>query len=220
MISLFKWSFKSNPANIKWRDFTAVFKVQVLLETHSFVPFPEASAVALFFRFFLEPELRSSWDLSVITWVSASQFSSLGRAAPRNVLWGVKVEPLQYGSAVCLLYALQHRFWSVAESCLTLWPHGLQHARPPCPSPTPGFSQTRVHWVGDASQPSHPLVSPFSSCLQPFPESGSLASVLLICWDSSRRAGADGAKPRAPPSLLQWTGSAKPSGPPLPFNVI
>ena len=27
---------------------------------------------------------------------------------------------------------------SVAQSCLTLWPHGLQHARPPCPSPTPG----------------------------------------------------------------------------------
>ena len=128
MISLFKWSFKSNPANTKWHDFTAMFKVQVLLETHSFVPFPEASAVALFFRFFLEPELRSSWDLSVITWVGASQFSSVGRAAPRNVLWGVKVEPLQYGSAVCLLYALQHQFRSVAQSCLTLLPHGLQHA--------------------------------------------------------------------------------------------
>ena len=27
---------------------------------------------------------------------------------------------------------------SVAQSCLTLWSHGLQHARPPCPSPTPG----------------------------------------------------------------------------------
>ena len=28
-------------------------------------------------------------------------------------------------------------FSSVAPSCLTLWPHGRQHARPPCPSPTP-----------------------------------------------------------------------------------
>ena len=26
----------------------------------------------------------------------------------------------------------------VAQSCLTLQPHGLQHARPPCPSPSPG----------------------------------------------------------------------------------
>ena len=29
------------------------------------------------------------------------------------------------------------QFSSVAQSCLTLRPHGLQHARPPCPSPTP-----------------------------------------------------------------------------------
>jgi len=42
----------------------------------------------------------------------------------------------------------------------SLWPHELQHARPPCPSPTPG-----VHWDShpsscDAIQPSHPLSSP------------------------------------------------------------
>ena len=30
------------------------------------------------------------------------------------------------------------QFSSVAQSCLTLGPHGLQHAIPPCPSPTPG----------------------------------------------------------------------------------
>ena len=41
-----------------------------------------------------------------------------------------------------------------------LQPHGLQHARPPCPSPTPGFTQTHVHQVGDAIQPSHPLSFP------------------------------------------------------------
>ena len=35
--------------------------------------------------------------------------------------------------------------------------HGLQHARPPCPSPTPGVTQTHVHQVSDAIQPSHPL---------------------------------------------------------------
>ena len=31
------------------------------------------------------------------------------------------------------------QFSSVAQSCLTLQPHGLQHARLPCPSPTPGL---------------------------------------------------------------------------------
>ena len=38
-----------------------------------------------------------------------------------------------------------------------LQPHGLQHARLPCPSPTPVVAQTDVHWVGDAIQPSHPF---------------------------------------------------------------
>ena len=41
-----------------------------------------------------------------------------------------------------------------------LRPHESQPARPPCPSPTPEFTQTHVHQVGDAIQPSHPLSSP------------------------------------------------------------
>ena len=41
----------------------------------------------------------------------------------------------------------------------SLGPHGLQHARIPCPSLSPGVrhAQTHVHWVNDAIQPSHPL---------------------------------------------------------------
>ena len=42
----------------------------------------------------------------------------------------------------------------------SLRPHEPQHARPPCPSPTPGVHSTHVHWVSDAIQPSHPLSSP------------------------------------------------------------
>ena len=42
---------------------------------------------------------------------------------------------------------------SVSDS---LRPLGLQYARLPCPSQT----QTHVHWVGDAIQPDHPLLSP------------------------------------------------------------
>ena len=51
---------------------------------------------------------------------------------------------------------------SLSSSCSvasdSLWPHGPQHARPPCPSPSPGVSH--LHWVSDAIQPSHPLSSP------------------------------------------------------------
>ena len=41
----------------------------------------------------------------------------------------------------------------------SLWPHGLQHTRFPCPSPTPGVYSTHVHWVGEAIQQSHHLLS-------------------------------------------------------------
>ena len=36
----------------------------------------------------------------------------------------------------------------------------LQHTRTPCPFPLSEFTQTHVHWVGDAIQPSHPLSFP------------------------------------------------------------
>ena len=42
----------------------------------------------------------------------------------------------------------------------SLRPHGLQHARPPCPSLTPGVYSTHAYWVSDAIQPSYPLLSP------------------------------------------------------------
>ena len=55
----------------------------------------------------------------------------------------------------------------------SLWPHGLQHARPPCPSPTPGVDSNSC----PLSRWCHPTISssvvPFSSCLQSFPASGS-----------------------------------------------
>ena len=70
-----------------------------------------------------------------------------------------------------------HMFSSVQFSRLvmsdSLWPHGSRHARPPCPSPTPG-----VHLKScPSSWWCHPTISssvvPFFSCLQSFPASGS-----------------------------------------------
>ena len=57
----------------------------------------------------------------------------------------------------------------------SLWPHGLQHTRLPCPSPTPGAYSNSC----PSSQWCHPTISssviPFSSCLQSFPASGSFS---------------------------------------------
>ena len=66
-------------------------------------------------------------------------------------------------------YSLQ--FSSVMSD--SLWLHGLQHARPPCPLPAPEFAQTHVHWVGDAIQPSKPLSSPSPPAFNIFSASGS-----------------------------------------------
>ena len=60
--------------------------------------------------------------------------------------------------------------WSLSH-VNSLWLHGLQHARLPCPLPSPGaYSKTPVHLVDDAIQPSHPLSSPSPPA---FPASGS-----------------------------------------------
>ena len=42
----------------------------------------------------------------------------------------------------------------------SLWPEGPQHTRLPVHHQLPEFTQTHVHWVGDAIQPSHPLSFP------------------------------------------------------------
>ena len=64
----------------------------------------------------------------------------------------------------------------------SLWPHESQHARPPCPSPTPG-----VHSDSHpSSQWCHPAISssviPFSSCPQPLPASESFPMSQLFAW--------------------------------------
>ena len=63
--------------------------------------------------------------------------------------------------------------WSCSVMSNSLWPHGLQHARPPCPSPIPGVyssSCPQSRWC-------HPTISssvvPFSSHLQYFLAAGS-----------------------------------------------
>ena len=64
----------------------------------------------------------------------------------------------------------------------SLWPHELQHARPPCPSPSPGVhSNSR-----SSSQWCHPAISssvvPFSSCPQSLPASESFPMSQLFAW--------------------------------------
>ena len=60
--------------------------------------------------------------------------------------------------------------------------HELQHARPLCPSPTPGVHSDPRHRVSDAIQPSHPLSSPSPPAPQSFPAAESFPMSQLFAW--------------------------------------
>ena len=104
--------------------------------------------------------------------------------------------------------ALESRSCSVQFSCSVmsdpLWPHELQHARPPCPSPTPG--------VYSDSCPSswwcHPAISssviPFSSCPQSLQALGSFPMSQLFAW-GGQRIGVSALTSVLPMSTQDWS---------------
>ena len=103
---------------------------------------------------------------------------------------------------------------SVQLSCSvmsdSLWPHELQHARPPCPSPTPGVhsdSPPSSQWCLSAISCS---VVPFSSCPQSLPASESFPMSQLFTWGGQSTA-VSALAPFLPKntqdwSPLEWTG--------------
>ena len=71
---------------------------------------------------------------------------------------------------LCVFSSVQFSRSIVSDS---LRPHESQHARPPCPSPTPGLHPNSCplsRWCHPATSSS---IVPFSSCPQPLPASGS-----------------------------------------------
>ena len=92
--------------------------------------------------------------------------------------WLVKAN-IQSNSKHINIQSVQFSCWVVSDS---LWSHELQHARPPCPSPTPGVhsdSRPSSQWCHPASSSS---VLPFSSCPQSLPASESFPMSQLFAW--------------------------------------
>ena len=80
--------------------------------------------------------------------------------------------------------------YSLAQSCLILQPRGQQHARPPCPSPSPracSNSYPSSRWCHPTISPS---VVPFSSRLPSLPASGSFAVSQLFASGGQRTGAA------------------------------
>ena len=110
-----------------------------------------------------------------------------------------------------LFWGLTVQFSSVAQLCQTLCdPHELQHARPPCPSQTPGVHPNSC----PSSRWCHPAISfsvvPFSSWPQSLPASGSFPKSQLFA-SSGQRIGVSASTSVLPMntqdlSSLGWTG--------------
>ena len=91
-----------------------------------------------------------------------------------------------------------------------LWPHELQHARPPCPSPTPGVHPNPC----PLSQWCHPAISssvvPFSSCplSSPAPESFPMSQLFASGGQSIGVSASTSVLPMNTQdwSHLEWTG--------------
>ena len=85
-------------------------------------------------------------------------------------------------SVIATYYCYSVGWFSCSVVSNYLWPHESQHARPPCPSPTP-----RVHSDSHPlSQWCHPVISSsvisFSSCHQSLPASESFPMSQLFTW--------------------------------------
>ena len=81
-------------------------------------------------------------------------------------------------------------FYSVTHSYPTLFdPMNWSMPGFPVLHYLPAFAQTHVHWVSEAIQISHPLLTPFSSCLQSFLVSGSFP----VTWLSASGNQSSGA---------------------------
>ena len=86
----------------------------------------------------------------------------------------------------------------------SLQPHELQHARPPCPSPTPGVYPNPC----PSSRWCHPAISssvaPFSSCPQSLPASGSFPMNQLFTW-GSQSIGVSASASVLPMNTQDWS---------------
>ena len=101
----------------------------------------------------------------------------------------------KYGLFVNILFAISLVQFSRSVMSGSLRPHGLQHARPSCPSPE-----------FESVMPTNQLTSvdPFSSRLQSFPASGSFQMSQLFTW-GGQRTGVSASTSVLPMNTQDWS---------------
>ena len=141
-------------------------------------------------------QLLVIFSLSLVCLISIHPLVlSLNRMSSRNFFQALQFSSVQFSCSV------------VSDS---LRPHELQHARPPCPSPTPRF-HSDSHPLSRLCNPAiSSSVVPFSSCPQSLPASESFPmSQLFTCSGQSTGVWALASflpKKSQGWSPLEWTG--------------
>ena len=85
----------------------------------------------------------------------------------------------------------------------SLWPHGLQHARLPCPSLSPGVCPNSCLLSQCYDPTISSSVAPFSSCPQSFPSSGSFPMSQLFT-SGDQNIGASASAQDLPMNIQGW----------------
>ena len=95
------------------------------------------------------------------TWLASWEIYSQVKSNSWNWVWNNRLIPNQESGMSSLYIVTSVQFSSVTQSCPTLCDH-MNCSTPGLPvhHQLQEFTQTHVHWVGDAIQPSHPLSSP------------------------------------------------------------
>ena len=115
----------------------------------------------------------------------------------------VSLTYLGYFLKIFFFYFISSVQFSRSVMSDSLQPHGLQHTRPPCPSPTPRVYSNSC----PLSQWCHPSISssvvPFSSCLQSFPASGSFQMSQFFTSDD-QNIGVSASASVLPMNIQYW----------------
>ena len=178
------------------------------------------------FLSFPEPQVHSYVYVAILYSGSMSRLwsgylgLSLGFVFPRDVILDKLIIPfslhfLNYKMKIIIASNTIGWLWELNEISSvqfshsvvsdSLWPHGLQHARLPCLTPTPGVYPNSC----PLSRWCHPTISssvvPFSSCLQSFPASGSFQmSQLFAIGGQSIGASASNELPGLISFRMDW----------------
>ena len=131
-------------------------------------------------------------DSSVWRWILQWPIWGCGEQCGESVLY------------FCMLVAISSVQFSRSVASNSLWPHEPQHARPPCPSPTPGV----YPYSCPLSQWCHPTISssviPVSSCPQSFPASGSFPMSQLFA-SGGQSIGVSASTSALPMNTQDWS---------------